>query len=161
MNVQKLTPCVCERQTGRQRGWERQKERNRRDLQKKKLWFWHFLFPFSQTFRNFCHNWKGFKLYRDIWLKLFFGVLGRILTPSDGEDLFLEIWGVWSTSSLPGPLLSVVVVLVGKPSTDQVDLLENYSYSIRQCVKNSSETTTQKICMWKYKKRDCLNLKRK
>ena len=60
------------------------------------------------------------------------------LTPSDGEVLLLEIWRVWSTSSLSllsGPPWSGVVVLVRFPSVAQIDMFNNDSYSIGPCWK--------------------------
>ena len=48
-----------------------------------------------------------------------------------GEALVLELWEVWSTSSLPllsGPLWPGVVVLVGVQSMGQIDSFENDSY---------------------------------
>ena len=56
------------------------------------------------------------------------GCLIKIL--SDGEAAVLEIWEVWSTSSLffPDPLWPGEVP-VRFPSMDQIDLFKNYSYS--------------------------------
>ena len=55
-------------------------------------------------------------------------------TASDGEASFLEIWGGWSTLTLPllpGPLWPRVVVLVRLPYMAEINLFKNYLYLIR------------------------------
>ena len=51
--------------------------------------------------------------------------------PSDGKALVMELWGIWSTLSLPlllGPLWPGVVVPVRVLSMGQIELFNNLLY---------------------------------
>ena len=54
--------------------------------------------------------------------------LGYDSKPSDGEAWVLEIWGMWSTPSLPLPLWPGVVVPVRVSSMGQIEIFNHFLY---------------------------------